>query len=79
ICQTGKFGQYIGHVTVAYNKQTKTITKICASCHSSRQYVPDEKVTQVIATHLGQAESMMGEVIASVTHDLPVSWEEESP
>ncbi|MBN6186715.1 bifunctional metallophosphatase/5'-nucleotidase [Aneurinibacillus sp. BA2021] len=79
ICQTGKFGQYIGHVTIAYNKQTKAITSLRASCLPSRQFTPDAHVSRLIATHAGQAENVMGEVVASVKRNLPVSWEEESP
>lgn len=79
ICQTGKFGQYIGHVTVTYDKQTRVIRKMHANCLPTRLYKPDEKVEEVIERHGEMAESIMGEVITSLKSDLPVSWEEESP
>lgn len=79
ICQAGKFGQYIGHVTVTYDKQTRVVRKMHANCLPTRLYKPDEKVEEVIERHGEMAESIMGEVITSLKSDLPVSWEEESP
>ncbi|MED0670860.1 bifunctional UDP-sugar hydrolase/5'-nucleotidase [Aneurinibacillus aneurinilyticus] len=79
ICQTGKFGEYIGHVTVTYDKQTKAVQKMRADCLPTRLYEPDKKIEEVIERHQERAENIMGEVITSLKYDLPVSWEEESP
>jgi 5'-nucleotidase len=79
ICQTGKFGQYIGHVTITYDKKTKSIRDLKARCLPSSAYEPDESLTQTIEQHRQHAESNMRAVVTSIKCELPVSWEEESP
>ncbi|AMA71956.1 MULTISPECIES: bifunctional metallophosphatase/5'-nucleotidase [Aneurinibacillus] len=79
VCQTGKFGQNIGHVTITYDKLKKTICKLEARCLPTHLYKPDGKVERIVDRHRRHAEQVMGEVVARLEYDLPVSWEEESP
>jgi 5'-nucleotidase len=78
ICQTGKFGQNIGHLTIRYDRQTKHIIDKKTCCVSVQQYEPDQEIEAIIQFHRTEAETIMGEVVTRLHHPLPVSWKEES-
>jgi 5'-nucleotidase len=79
VCQTGKFGQHIGHVRVQYDKETREVESLKAACIPSADYEADRNIEELITKHRQRAEDIMSEVVVRLDRDLPVSWQEESP
>ncbi|WP_027415262.1 bifunctional metallophosphatase/5'-nucleotidase [Aneurinibacillus terranovensis] len=79
ICQTGKFGDYFGHVQIEYDVEKKVINTMQAVCIPSKQFPEDNRIQEILTYYHRQSETIMQEVVAELNRDVPVSWEEESP
>ena len=79
IAQTGRFGQYIGHVRLVWNQESRQIDAVEAELLSVEQYQPDAGITAFLHAEEQKARRELSRPIACLPRDLPVHWNEESP
>ncbi|WP_236403024.1 bifunctional metallophosphatase/5'-nucleotidase [Microaerobacter geothermalis] len=76
IAQAGKFGEYVGHITI---EQTEEGFHYSASLHEVSTMLPDPRILDFLRLSTEQVEEEMGERVAVLDEDLPVYWDKESP
>ncbi|WP_421617440.1 bifunctional metallophosphatase/5'-nucleotidase [Brevibacillus sp. TJ4] len=79
IAQTGRFGQYIGHVRLVWNQESLRIEQAEAELLPAEQYQPDAALSAFLQEEEQKARRTLTQTIASIPRDLPVRWDEESP
>ncbi|WKB35138.1 5'-nucleotidase C-terminal domain-containing protein [Terrilactibacillus sp. S3-3] len=77
IAQTGKYGQYAGHVVIDYDEKKHAVV------HKTADIVPlreksDEVTEETLKELLAEGTANMQQVVASLDHDLTVDWFHES-
>jgi len=78
IAQTGRFGQYVGHVCLLLDREKKTVITATAEVFPTEQYMEDAEVSQVLQEKREAAEAKLNQPIATLAHDLRVDWEDET-
>lgn len=78
ICQTGKFGDYIGKVEIMYN-QAKKIEEVSATCIPSMDFPPDVEIFTLLQKQNKDSEEILDVEVVHLGQEIPVSWNEESP
>lgn len=79
IAQTGRFGQYVGHVRLVWDRQAKQVAHVTAELFSTDDYVPDEALTAFLQKEQEAAESVLSLPVATLERDLDIGWTEETP
>lgn len=75
ITQAGKFGEFVGHVTVEWDLGRASIKTTCLSVD---QEVADPKTVQLLQKWQGKAEQELAQPIAFIQEEIPEKWFEES-
>lgn len=78
LAATGKFGQYVGKVTVQYEQETKTILSSKAECFSVQDRKPSPKIDDIMQRYKQISREKLGQSIAYVERDIDLSWSSES-
>lgn len=79
IAQAGKFGHYVGQITVAYDRGLKQIVSAEASCIPVASMKKDEATEQLISELRAEGKKQLNEEVTTLKFPLPVSWYESSP
>lgn len=79
IAQTGRFGQYIGHVRLVWNQESRQVETVEAELLAAEHYQPDESMVSFLRAEEQKASRDLARPIASLPRDLPAVWNEESP
>lgn len=79
VCGAGKYGQYLGKVTLERNPLQERFSLVSGGCYPVNEMLLDENVTAAILAHREQAETRLSRTVAITDRELPISWEEESP
>lgn len=76
INQAGKFGQFVGHVTVEWDKSHKT--KVSSRCVSVQDEIVDASSKQILTYWERKAEKNLAEQVTIIDEEMPATWFEES-
>lgn len=79
ITAAGKFGRYIGEVTIHRDENSGNVIITSARCHPVEVGSEDENVTQAIAIHREAGMRRLQRTVAVTHYDLPIIYETESP
>ncbi|MGG1660540.1 bifunctional metallophosphatase/5'-nucleotidase [Brevibacillus sp. NRS-1366] len=79
IAQTGRFGQYVGHVSLVWDRTAGKVSAMSAELFASNDYPPDEQLTAFLQAEQEAAEKSLLRPIANLEHDLQVGWTNETP
>ncbi|UTW68709.1 hypothetical protein KHA80_14560 [Anaerobacillus sp. HL2] len=74
IHQAGKFGSYVGHLTLTYDDKKKRLVNFNATCLAVNNYAPCEKTTAIL-TLKKAFKTVLEEEVAIINEDLLISWE----
>lgn len=77
IAQAGRFGEYVGHVTLQVDEHGRLTTT--ARILASADYAPDPHIAGFLAAERTKAEEMLAEEVAELPLDLQVDWLRETP
>lgn len=79
ITQAGKFGRYVGQITVSFDLNMKQIVMADASCVPVTTMKSDRKTEQLITDLRAEGNRRLNEEVAKLSSPLPVSWFGSSP
>ena len=79
ICQVGIFGEYIGHLTIDYDLQTRKILDINENTINVTGIEPDHCIEQIVLSYRDMAKKELSELIAILDEPLSISLETDSP
>lgn len=79
IAQAGKFGNYVGQITISYDREMNQIVAAEASCVPVATMKSDEKTEQLIQKLRFEGEQRLQKEVARLREPLPVSWYQSSP
>ncbi|MCM3783231.1 bifunctional metallophosphatase/5'-nucleotidase [Neobacillus mesonae] len=79
ICGAGKYGQYVGRITVERSAGDDKFRLVSGGCMPVEEHLLHENVTAAIITHREAAENKLGRTIAVTDRELAIDWEQESP
>ncbi|WNF36380.1 bifunctional UDP-sugar hydrolase/5'-nucleotidase [Bacillaceae bacterium IKA-2] len=79
IHQAGKFGQYVGQLSITYDNETKKITGYEAKCVVVNDFPADHETEKKIAILQVKEQKNLEEKVTSIEEGLPVSWLKSSP
>ena len=78
IHQAGKFGRYVGQVSLTVNGENNQIVDRRAACLLVDQYEPCEKTEKTISTLMLDQKRILAEQVVSLNKPLEVSWQKPS-
>lgn len=78
LAEAGKFGDYVGHVRLVYDKKTNQLLSAEAELYSMDLPPADEETVKVIEEQQEQAMSTLAQGVAEIQEDLNISWYQES-
>jgi 5'-nucleotidase len=78
IHQAGKFGNYVGHLSITVNHQENRITNCEARCLAVNEYSPCEATAALIERLSYQHLAVLDEEISWLKDSLTISWERPS-
>lgn len=78
IHQAGKFGQYVGQLSLTYDHEKKRISFFDAKCVVVNDYSPDQETAKKIEL-LEKQQNTLDEEVTFNQKKLSVSWEKPSP
>lgn len=79
IAQTGRFGQYVGHVRLVWDRTAGQITEATAEVFASESYQQAEDIVDIIREEEKKAEELLSRPLAVLGTDLWMNWEQETP
>lgn len=79
IAQTGRFGQYVGHVRLVWDHAAGQVSAVSAELFATTDYAPDEQLTAFLQTEQEAAQKSLLRSITNLEHDLRVGWTHETP
>lgn len=79
ITQAGKFGNYVGQITLSYDRTMNQIVEADASCVPVATMSEDEETGLLISKLREEGKRELNEEVAKLPSPLPVSWYESSP
>lgn len=79
IHQAGKFGAYVGHLSLSYSQATKRISNFKATCIEVEQYSANRNSAMMVHSLGKQQQLLLGSKVSHLPETLPISWEEPSP
>lgn len=79
IHQAGKFGQYVGQLSIIYDNETKKITGYDAKCVVVNDFSANHETEKKLALLQVKQQKILEEEVTSIQGGLPVSWEKSSP
>lgn len=79
IAQTGRFGQYVGHVRLVWDRTAGQITEATAEVMASEKYQQAEDIVTVICEEQKKAEKLLSRPLTVLGTDLLMNWEQETP
>ncbi|MFN7251849.1 MAG: bifunctional metallophosphatase/5'-nucleotidase [Anaerobacillus sp.] len=78
IHQAGKFGNYVGHLSITVNHQERRIENFKARCLAVNEYAPCEATAARIQRLSYQHQAVLNEEISWLKDSLTISWERPS-
>lgn len=79
LAATGKFGQFVGEVTLTVEGTTGELLEIGGGCRSVTEAVPDRRIVQLLTQYAYRADRQLSQKVVRLKANLPVDWTEESP
>lgn len=79
IAQAGKFGEYIGHVQLEIERNTRKITDSKVEVFQAADFTKDPEVEQVIMEDKQTALDILSQPITQLPYHLSVDWQKETP
>lgn len=79
ICQVGIFGDYIGHLTIDFNRKERKIINIEEKTVQMESFQDDPIIVEVVKTFREQAKSELNQIVTILEEPLPIFLEMESP
>lgn len=79
IHQAGKFGQYVGQLSITYDHETNRVTSYDAKCLVVNDFFPHQETEKKVALLHVKQQKLLEEEVTSIQEGLPVSWETSSP
>lgn len=79
IHQAGKFGQYVGQLSIIYDNETKRIASYKAKCVVVNDFTPSQETEKKVALLQVKQQKILEEEVTSIHEGLSVSWEHSSP
>jgi 5'-nucleotidase len=79
IAQAGRFGQYVGHVKLIWDRSSKQVSDLTAELFASEEYAPDAELVAHIQQQEEEAKNTLLHPIAVLEHDFLAGWTEETP
>lgn len=78
IHQAGKFGAYVGQVTITYDNCQKRIRSSQAKCLAVNEYLPCELTEDKIKEISVQKQAVLNEEVCFLEKELSISWDQPS-
>lgn len=79
ICATGKFGQYVGKVTMQQDQEGR-FRVVSGKCLPVELSLVEDRISEALIIHQKQAESALNQTVAVTDRPLPLNMEyQESP
>jgi len=79
VAQTGRFGEYVGHVQLSWDRDVKCLTSVSAELFATESYPEDEQLRSFIEEEQEAAKKKLFHPFTSLKHDLQVGWSDETP
>ncbi|SMO84724.1 bifunctional metallophosphatase/5'-nucleotidase [Melghirimyces algeriensis] len=79
IAAAGKFGNYVGHITLEMEKDSNRLIGIDGRCISTASAQPNPALEKMIQEFYTQAEQALSEPFIHLNRPLPIDWFKESP
>ncbi|NEW07800.1 bifunctional metallophosphatase/5'-nucleotidase [Paenibacillus sp. SYP-B3998] len=79
ICAAGKFGQYAGHIELAYDPTQRRIVDLIGRVVSMADVVDDSSVTALLEHYRKSSASALDAEVAQLREPLRLDWYGESP
>jgi 2',3'-cyclic-nucleotide 2'-phosphodiesterase (5'-nucleotidase family) len=79
ITGAGKFGQYVGHLTLSWDTRHKRVTDVEGRCIPTKGVPLSPSVLQRLAEGRKEAERHLAETVVTLHQPLSIDWRSESP
>lgn len=79
IAQAGRFGHYVGRLTLRYDKRIGELVEIEAACVPVANMKKDSATEQLLANLRAISKERLSEKVTELQEPLSISWFEESP
>ncbi|MGG4496136.1 bifunctional metallophosphatase/5'-nucleotidase [Brevibacillus reuszeri] len=78
VAQTGRFGEYVGHVKLGWDRDAKRLASVSAELFATKDYPEDEQLRSFIEKEQEAAQKKLFHPFTNLEHDLQVGWSEET-
>lgn len=78
IHQAGKFGSFVGHLTLTYDDKKKRLVNFNATCLAVNNYAPCEETSAILTLLKKSMQTILAEEVTIIKEDLFISWEKPS-
>jgi len=79
IAQVGRFGEYVGHVELTWDRVNKRVKSASAEILPVKDYPPDQQLCSLLQEENQAAEKLLARPVGQLVADLEVNWTEETP
>lgn len=79
ITGAGKFGQYVGHLTLTWDARHGRVADVKGRCIPTEGVPLSKAVLQRIAEGRGEAERLLADTVTTLHQPLSIDWRSESP
>ncbi|MFS8579932.1 MAG: bifunctional metallophosphatase/5'-nucleotidase [Novibacillus thermophilus] len=79
LAATGKFGEYVGEVSLTVDAETGRLLDVSGTCHAVEEAAPAENIVQLLKDYSQQADRQLAQAVIRLKKDLPLDWRGESP
>lgn len=79
IAGAGKFGQYVGHLTLSWDIRHQRVVDVEGACIPTENVPFSQKVMKRIAEGREEAERRLADTITTLHQPLSIDWRSESP
>lgn len=78
LAATGKFGEYVGAVTLTVDEGTGVLVDISGKCHPVDGRARDPNIVRLLKDVEAEADRELSRAVIRLKRDLPLDWEGES-
>jgi len=79
VAQAGKLGNYVGHIRLTWDSESKTILRKEAELYQTNHFDVDETISQYVEAERLRAEQLLSKPIAVLAHQFDIAWDREMP
>lgn len=75
---TGKFGQYVGEIEIAYDLELGRIHEVTGQCILVKDYQPSASIIEQIQYYKEKSAMELDQIVATLQQPIAINWYEES-